>query len=63
MWRQETEKVVKYQDLKIDMADTYILQPIDIIPVVIGATGFMKTNLQKYLQFIPGIARVPNWGK
>ena len=54
MGRQEREKVVKYQDLKNDMADTYNLQPVDIIPVVIGATGLMKTNLQKYLQLIPG---------
>ena len=60
MGRQETEKVVEYQDFKIYRADTYILQPIDIIPVVIGATGLMKTSLQKYLLFIPGIARIPN---
>ena len=42
--RQEREKVVKYQDLKNDVADTYnyILQPVDIIPVVNGATGLMK---------------------
>ena len=53
MGRQEREKVVKYQDLKTDMADTYNLQPVDIIPVLIGATGLKKTNFQKYLQLIP----------
>ena len=35
------------------MADTHNLQPVDIIIVVIRATGLMKTNLQKYLQLIP----------
>ena len=52
--RQEREKVVKYQDLKNDMADTFNLQPVEVIPVVISATGLMKKNLQKYLKRIPG---------
>ena len=54
MGRQEREKVVKYQDLKNDVTDTFNLRPVDIIPVVIGATGLMKKNLQKYVQLIPG---------
>ena len=53
MARQEREKIVKYQDLKNDIADTYDLQPVDIIPIVIGATGLMKKNLQKYLELVP----------
>ena len=53
MRRQEREKVVKYQDLINDMADTCNLQPVDIIPVALVAMGLMKTNLQKYLQLIP----------
>ena len=53
MARQELEKVVKYQDLKNDIADTYHLQPVDVVPVVIGATGLMKQNLQNYLKIIP----------
>ena len=51
--RQEREKVTKYQDLKNDMKDTYGYEPIDIIPVVIGATGTMKRNLQRYIQLLP----------
>ena len=54
MGKQEREKVVKIQDLKNDMAYTYNLQTVDIIPVVIGATGLMNTNLHKYLQLILG---------
>ena len=53
MARQEREKVVKYQDLKNDIADTYRLQPVDVIPVVIGATGLMKQNLDNYLKLLP----------
>ena len=45
--------MVKDRDLKNNMADTHNLQPVDIIIVVIRATGLMKTNLQKYLQLIP----------
>ena len=51
--RQEREKVCKYQNLKNDIQDTYNFHPVDIIPVVIGATGLMKKNLQKYLKMIP----------
>ena len=51
--RQEREKVVKYQDLKNDMQDTYHLRPVDTIPIVIGATGLMKKNLQNYIQRLP----------
>ena len=52
MARQEREKIVKYQDLKNDIADTHDLQPVDVIPVVIGATGLMKQNLQNYLTLL-----------
>ena len=51
--RQEREKVVKYQDLKNSIRDTYGVNPVDIIPVVIGATGVMKRNLKNYLQLLP----------
>ena len=51
--RQEMEKVRKYQDLKNDIKDTYRYEPIDIIPIVIGATGTMKRNLQRYIQLLP----------
>jgi len=44
MGRQEREKVVKYQDLKNDMSDTFNLQHVDIIPVVIRATELIKKN-------------------
>ena len=30
------------------------MKEIDIIPVVVGATGLMKNNLKNYLESIPG---------
>ena len=51
---QERRKVVKYQDLKNAVKDTYSLESVEVIPVIIGATGIMKKNLQTYLQRIPG---------
>ena len=47
MGTQKREQVVKYQYLKNHIADTYNLQPVEIIPVVIRATVLMRTNLKK----------------
>jgi len=52
--RAEREKVTKYQDLKNDLRDTWDLNTIEIIPVIVGATGVIKNNLKRYLQQIPG---------
>ena len=52
--RAEREKINKYQDLKNDLRTTWLLKEIDIIPVIIGATGLMKKNLKNYLDSIPG---------
>ena len=52
--RAEREKNNKYQDLKNDLRTTWGLKDIELIPVVIGATGLVKTNLQKHLKAIKG---------
>ena len=52
--RAEREKLTKYEDLKNDLRVTWSLNEIDVIPVVVGATGLMKTNLKSYLESIPG---------
>ena len=52
--RAEREKVTKYQDLKFALKEEWDLKQIDIIPVIIGATGLMKDSLEKYLSSIPG---------
>ena len=52
--RAERHKVNKYQDPKNDFRQTLELENIDIIPVIVGATGLIKTNLKNYLKDIPG---------
>ena len=51
---REKKKKSKYQDLQYDLKSTWNLRDIQIIPVVIGATGLMKNNLKNYLLSIPG---------
>ena len=58
MNRAEREKLTKYEDLKNDLRRTWSLNEIDIIPVVVGATGLIKTNLKNYLESIPGCPSV-----
>ena len=55
--RAERHKVNKYQDPKNDFRQTLELENIDIIPVIVGATGLIKTNLKNYLKDIPGSPR------
>ena len=52
--RAEREKITKYQHLKYDLKTTWSLQKIDVIPVVVGATGVVTTRLKEYLKSIPG---------
>ena len=52
--RAEREKMNKYQDLKNDLRQTWELNEIDIIPVIVGATGVVKNNLKSNLALIPG---------
>ena len=52
--RAEREKIIKYQDLKNDIKDTYGLVECEVIPVIVGATGVVKKNLTSYLKAIPG---------
>ena len=47
-------KVNKYQDLKNDLRQTWELENIEIVPVIVGATGLIKNNLKSYLTSIPG---------
>ena len=54
MNRAERDKITKYQDLKFALKEEWDLKSIDVIPVIVGATGLMKDNLQQYLDSIPG---------
>ena len=52
--RQEREKIVKYQDLKNDMKDTFNLGEVEVVPIILGATAVVKKNIHKYAAMIPG---------
>ena len=52
--RAEREKKNKYQDLKNDLRTTWGLKEIELIPVIIGATGLVKNNLEQNLKAIKG---------
>ena len=44
--RAERDKITKYQDLKHALKDDWKLKEIEVIPVIIGATGKIKIFLQ-----------------
>ena len=50
----ERKKISKYQDLKNDLRNTWELDDIEIIPIIIGATGLVKDNFVQYMKSIPG---------
>ena len=52
--RAEREKNNKYQDLKNDLRTTWGLKEIELIPVIVGATGLVKNNLKQHLKAIKG---------
>ena len=56
--KTEREIVTKYQDLKNALIVTWNLNSIEVIPVIIGATGVMKDNSKDIL--IPSLANPRN---
>ena len=50
----ERKKVTKYQDLKNDLRQTRELDDIEIVPIIIGATGLLKDNFKDLLKKVPG---------
>ena len=52
--RAERAKLMKYQDLKNDLKKTWSLKKVEIIPIIVGATGLLKSNSASYLEKIPG---------
>ena len=51
---KEHEKVLKYQDLCLELQQIWNLRTIKFVPTVIGVTGLFTTNLEKYLDELPG---------
>ena len=53
MIKKETEKILKYADLTIDIQRMWNVKP-KVIPVIIGATGTTSKSFRKYVSNIPG---------
>ena len=56
--RAERLKLLKYQDLINDLRKTWELEDISIIPVVVGSTGLVKTNMKNHLKDTLGLYHV-----
>jgi hypothetical protein len=51
--QKESEKKLKYKNLSIEIQRMWNTKCF-VIPVIIGATGIVTKELQKYLETIPG---------
>ena len=53
MIKKEAGKILKYNDLKIEIQRTWNVKT-KVIPVIIGATGTISKSFRKYVGNIPG---------
>ena len=51
--KKATEKMSKYVDLQIECQRIWN-KKVEVIPVIIGATGIVVKNIKKYVGKIPG---------
>ena len=51
--KKETEKILKYKDLTIEIQRMWNVKT-KAIPVIIGATGTISKSFRKYVSNIPG---------
>jgi hypothetical protein len=57
MIQKETEKILKYKDLTVEIQRMWNLKT-RVIPVIIGATGTISKSFRKYMSTIPGTHEV-----
>ena len=50
---KEFDKLSKYKDLEIEICKMWKMKTV-VIPVVIGALGLIKRDVNKYVERIPG---------
>ena len=46
---KKKQKIENYQNLKREIQRLWNLQKIDVVPVVLGALGSVKKNIEKYV--------------
>ena len=51
--KKATEKMSKYVDLQIECQRMWN-KKVEVIPIIIGATGIVEKGIQNYLKKIPG---------
>ena len=51
--KKATEKMNKHVDLQIEYQRMWN-KKVEVIPIIIGATGIVEKGIQSYLQRIPG---------
>ena len=57
--KKATEKMSKYVDLQIECQRMWN-KKVEVVPVIIGATGVVERNIKKYLNKIPGKHNIYN---
>ena len=57
IWKKATEKISKYVDLQIECHRLWN-KNVEVIPVIIGATGIADKNIKKYVGRIPGCHKI-----
>jgi hypothetical protein len=57
MIQKETEKILKYKDLTIEIQRMWNVKT-RVIPVIIGATGTISKSYRKYVSTMPGNHKV-----
>ena len=49
---KELEKILKYQDLKMELSRMWTLNQVEVIPIVVGALGTVSKRLEGFLEKI-----------
>ena len=57
--KKATEKMGKCVDLQIECQRMWN-KKVEVIPIIIGATGIVENGIQNYLQKIPGMHNLYN---
>ena len=57
--KKTTEKMSKYTDLQIECQRMWN-KKVEVIPVIIGATGIVDSNIKSYIRKIPGSHNIYN---
>ena len=57
--KKTTEKMSKYVDLQVECKHMWN-EKVEVVPVIIDATGLVQKNLKKHLSRIPGKCNIYN---